>query len=173
MVPRQKHTGEIMAKRTKTIKVTPATSTPQVTPATAPAGNTPVAVAPTIGKQGHATKGAHVLAWQALSKSDWVAGNSTATLQLVSGTNTWRPGTPGHTFYNSVLMPLCGNGQSSTVAQVLEAAVAAGFKAKGYAGPQGAPGHITWLYAIGGHLAINGLLYGQPGSVGGPAQAAA
>lgn len=113
--------------------------------------NTPVA--PVVGVQGHKSQhGGHYLAYKGQP-----AFALDSTLAIVQGTNNpWRPGTPGHSFYEAVLTK-----KPATVKAALELANSAlGLK------PAQAQAHLRWLYTWGGaYLQVNGALYGAQAPV--------
>jgi hypothetical protein len=105
-------------------------------------------VAPVVGAQGQKTvHGGHYTAYRAQS-----AFAPTATLKLISGSNPWRPNTPGHTFYTAVLSKA-----PATVSAALELGAKVGFKASA------SQAHLRWLYTWGGsYVQIDGKVFSPP-----------
>lgn len=104
-------------------------------------------VAPTVGQQGQKTHGGHYTAYRAQP-----AFAPTASLELISGNNPWRPYTPGHNFYVQVLAKT-----PATIGAALELAKGAGIKAND------AQKHLRWLYTWGGsYIRVDGQVYSPP-----------
>jgi hypothetical protein len=105
---------------------------------------TTTAVAPTVGQQGTKTHGGHYNAYRACPPFA-----PTATLELISGSNPWRPATPGHSFYTQVLAQ-----KPATIGKALELGAKAGFKVGEV------QGHLRWLYTWGGsYIKIGGQVF--------------
>lgn len=115
---------------------------------TTPVATTPVA--PVQGQQGQVLRhGGHIVAYKAQPKFD-----SAATLELISGTNPWRPSTPGSDFWVKVLAKLP---TPATVSDALALGAKAGLK------PVAVQGHLRWLYTWGGsYIRVAGNVYSPP-----------
>jgi hypothetical protein len=106
-------------------------------------------VAPVVGQQGTSTPGGHYVAY----KSQPVFSPE-ATLELISGTNPWRPNTPGFDFYTMVLAQ-----KPATVQKAIE--LGANSKRK-FTGPE-VQNHLRWLYTWGGsYVRIGGKVFSPP-----------
>jgi hypothetical protein len=104
-------------------------------------------VAPTMGAQGKSTPGGHYSAYRAQPRFA-----VEATMRLISGTNPWRPNTPGHRFYTAVLAK-----NPATVAAAIALGKDAGFKAREV------QDHLRWVYTWGGsYVEIGGKVFSPP-----------
>jgi hypothetical protein len=75
-----------------------------------------------------------------------------ASLELISGSNPWRPGTPGSNFWSQVLSK-----NPATVAAAVAMGKDAGFKAREV------QNHLRWLYTWGGsYVRIGGAVFVPP-----------
>src|SRR5215510_9594185 len=119
------------------VTTTTATTMPAVVAPT-PAQANAMQLPPVNGKH------AHVRAWRALSKVAGAAFGPNVVLALTGTTSCWqKPTTDGYVFFTQVLLPLCGNGNTATVAQVV--AKAATIKH----GNAKVLSQLAWLYTAG------------------------
>jgi hypothetical protein len=110
---------------------------------------TTTAVAPTVGQQGTKIHGGHVDAYRACPPFA-----PTASLELISGSNPWRPTSPGHSFYTQVLAH-----KPATIGKALELGAKAGFKVGEV------QGHLRWLFTWGGsYIKVDGKVFSEPKS---------
>jgi hypothetical protein len=104
-------------------------------------------VAPRVGAQGTSTPGGHYVAYR--NQAPFALE---ASLKLISGTNPWRPNTPGTRFYTAVLAK-----NPATVAAAIALGKDAGFKAREV------QNHLRWLYTWGGsYVEVGGKVYSPP-----------
>jgi hypothetical protein len=104
-------------------------------------------VAPVVGSQGSSTPGGHYVAYRAQG-----AFALDASLKLISGSNPWRPNTPGFRFYTAVLAK-----SPATVGAAVTLGKDAGFK------PREVQNHLRWLYTWGGsYVEIGGKVFSPP-----------
>jgi hypothetical protein len=81
----------------------------------------------------------------------------TATLELISGSNPWRPNTPGYFLWVQVL----SQSGCRTVANAIELAA----KARNPQKASEIQKHLRWLYTWGGsYLRVNGAVFVPPPS---------
>ena len=112
--------------------------------------STPIAPAHP-GGVGTAKPGGHIAAFRAQPA---FAVEATLT---VTGGNLWRPGTPGHRFYEEVL----GLGTVQTVQEAIDKAAAL----KEPFGAQQVQGHLRWMFtSAGGFLEVDGQKFSMPAS---------
>lgn len=112
--------------------------------------NVSTPVAPTVGAQGTSTPGGHYVQYKAQS-----AFAPTATIELISGSNPWRPNTPGFFLWVQVL----SQSGCNTVAKAIELAA----KAKNPQKASEVQKHLRWLYTWGGsYLRVNGAVFVPP-----------